>query len=75
MWRGHPFSQRNKKTAGGRRLEVADRGVGQNLKNVDWKYTGGAGGGGGLHNILGVRSPLLTMTHEELFWKKDALIV
>ena len=41
MWRGHPFSQRNKKTAGGRRLEVADRGVGQNLKNVDWKYRGG----------------------------------
>ena len=70
MWRGHPFSQRNKKTAGGRRLEAADRGVGQNLKNVDWKYRGG-----GLHNILGVRSPLLTMTHEELFWKKDDLMV
>ena len=31
--------------------------------------------GGGLHNILGVRSPLLTMTHEELFWKKDDLMV
>ena len=31
--------------------------------------------GEGLHNIGGVRNPLPAMTREELFWKKDALIV
>ena len=30
----------------------------------------GVGNIGGLHNIGGVRNPLPTMTHEELFWKK-----
>ena len=29
---------------------------------------------GGLHNIAGIRSPHPTMTHKELFWKKDVLI-
>ena len=29
----------------------------------------------GLHNIESVRNPLPTMTHKDLFWKKDVLIV
>ena len=45
------------------------RGVGKNSKNV------GQGILGGLHNIQGVRNPLPFMTHKELFWKEDVLIV
>ena len=65
MWHGHPFSQRNKTSeiTGEWSLEATDRGVGQNFKK------------GGRHNIGCVRNPLPTMTHKELFWKKDVLIV
>ena len=30
---------------------------------------------GGLHNIEGARNPPRTMTHKELFWKKDVQVV
>ena len=30
---------------------------------------------GGLHNIGGVSNPLPTMSHKELFWKKDVQTV
>ena len=36
---------------------------------------GGVGNIGGLHNMDSVRNFLATMTHKELFWKKDVLIV
>ena len=29
---------------------------------------------GVFHNIRGIRNSLPTMTHKELFWKKDVLI-
>ena len=71
MWRGHPFSQRNKtsKIAERGRLEAAERGVGQNFKKMGQAIQGA------LHNIGGVRNPLTAMIHKELFWKKDVLIV
>ena len=50
-------------------MEATDTGVGQNFKKVGIQYRGG------LHNIVGVSNPLPTMTHKELFWKKDVLIV
>ena len=35
----------------------------------------GVGNIWGLYNIGGARNPPPTMTHKELFWKKDALVV
>ena len=60
------------KNSRGWRLEATERWVGQNFKKVGSQYKGR---GGGLHNIGCVRDPLPTMTHNEVFWKKDALIV
>ena len=51
-------------------MEATDRGVGQKLKKVVLMVNKG-----GLQNIAGVKNPLPTMTHKELFWKKDVLIV
>ena len=56
-----------KNRSGGEGWRQQERGVGQNLLGQAIKR--------GLYNIEGVRNPLPTMTHKELFWKKDVLIV
>ena len=72
MWHGHPFSQRDKasKIAGGEGWKQQIDGLDKILKRWVVNIRGG-----GLHNIGCVRNPLPTMTHNEVFWKKDALIV
>ena len=72
MWHAHSFSQRKKTSkrvvemkVGGNREEGLDK----ILKRWGRQY------GGGLHNKGGVRNPLPTISHKELFWKKDVLIV
>ena len=69
MWHGLPFSQKNKtlKIAGGEGWKQQAEGLDKILKR--W-----VGNIVGLQNIEGVRNPLPTMTHKELFWKKDVLI-
>ena len=70
MWHFHPFSQRNNasKIAGGESWKQRKEGW-KKFKNC------GVGNIWGLYNIGGARNPPLTMTHKELFWKKDALVV
>ena len=67
MWHGHPFSQRNKTSniAGGEGWKQQIEGLDKILKR--WAVNIG--------DIGSVRSPLPTMSHNELFWKKDVLIV
>ena len=48
------------------RKEVLDK----TLKRWDRQYRVGS-----LQNIGGARNPMPTLTHKELFWKKDALVV
>ena len=48
------------------RKEVLDK----TLKKWDRQYRVGS-----LQNIGGARNPMPTLTHKELFWKKDALVV
>ena len=59
----------------GRRKQ--DRTVGENFKKVGRQYR--MGGPlkplRGAYNIGVLRNPLPTITHKELFWKKDTLIV
>ena len=70
MWHFHPFSQRNNasKIAGGESWKQRKEGS-TKFKNC------GVGNIWGLYNIGGARNPPPTMTHKELFWKKDALVV
>ena len=71
MWYDHPFSQKttHQKWQWRSRLEAVEKRVRQNFKKV-WQ-----GILGSLHNIRDVRSPLPTMTHKQLFWEKDVLMV
>ena len=76
MWHDHPFSQRNKTLKIAVEVKVGcegEEGLDKNLKSLGWQYKGGWGWG--LHNIGGVRNPLPTISHKELFWKKVVLMV
>ena len=66
MWHNHQFSQVKNisEGEGWRRLE---RGVGQNFQKMR------QGIQRTLHNIKGVRNPLPTMSHKDVFWKKGEL--
>ena len=55
--------------AGGSRIEGLEKISKRWVGNIEW----GEGRGG--YNIGVLRNPLPTITHKELFWKKDALIV
>ena len=57
-----------KNSSGGEGWKQREKGLGRNFKKVGQAIQGS------LHNIRGVRNPLQTMTHKELFWKKDVLI-
>ena len=70
MWHVHPFSQRNKAS----KITVGEVGSNRknnwtNLKKVEQAIYGG------LHNIGGSRKLPPPMTHKELFWENDTLIV
>ena len=74
----HPFSQRNKKSkiAVERKVRGEEAKVGGDREEGWTKFKAvGVGNIGGLHKIEGVRNPLPTMSHKELFWKKGVLIV
>ena len=71
MWHAHSFSQRKKTSK-----RVVEMKVGGNREEGWTKFQkDGVGNIGGLHNKGGVRNPLPTISHKELFWKKDVLIV
>ena len=67
MWHGHPFSQRNKTSniAGGEGWKQQIEGLDKILKRCAVN----------IGDIGSVRNPLPNMTHNELFWKKDVLMV
>ena len=56
-------------TAGGNRIEGLEKISKRWVGNIGW------GEGRGAYNIGVLSNPLPTITHKELFWKKDALIV
>ena len=69
MWHIHQFGQRNKtsKIVGGEVWKQRKEGLDEILKRLGKQYRGVF--------IWGATNPLPTMTHKELFWKKDALVV
>ena len=72
MWHNHSFIQRKKTSKIALEVKLGGKGEEELDKILKRQCVGNIGG---LYNIEGVRNLLPTMTHKELFWKKDVLIV